>query len=223
MDCSRIASACLILGIAGACATPPGTQTRLGAEAMSSTRRIAVEIPDPGEFETPLSRGQGTALSAAAAGMLVATVIESMNDKRDDEQAERVAAHLESADCRAPLEAAFREALIGSRRFQANVSHQAYDDPDLGGYDALVRIEIEACGFRMIDSERQLLSAFVDLTLRVKTRNTRSTGWSSRQSFAGNARAFLYELESDPELVRSEFQQVLRAAGLRLASELLYP
>ena len=35
--------------------------------------------------------------------------------------------------------------------------------------------------------------------------------------------ASLIDLEKDPELVRAEFQQVLTAAGRRLASELLYP
>jgi hypothetical protein len=179
----HVPGACLALALA--CASPPGAQQRLGADAMASVKRVAVEIPDAGSTQSPLP--------------------------------------LENPDCRGPLEGALEQTLLASRRLQPRIAHEVYRDPDLVGFGALVRIEIEACGFRMVDQDRHIFSSFVDLTFRVKTSHTRSDGWKSRQSFAGNARASLLDLEANPELVRAEFRQVLRAAGRRLASELLYP
>jgi len=180
----RALGACLAL-LAAACASPPRAQQRLGAEAMVSVKRVAVEIPDAGSSQSPVP--------------------------------------LENPDCRGPLEGALEQTLLASHRLQPRIAHEAYRDSDLVGFGALVRIEIEACGFRMVDQDRRIFSSFVDLTFRVKTSHTRADGWKSRQSFAGNVRGSLLDLEANPELVRAEFRQVLIAAGRRLASELLYP
>ena len=213
---------CLALLAAG-CAPLGRPQLRLGPDAMLSVRRVAVEIPRAGEFQTPVKRGQGTGAAVAQGGALGAAIVEGMKARPQRGSGPVIATEIESPDCRGPLEDSFRDTLAASQRYQARIEHQEFSDPQLVGFGALVRIEIEACGFRLLDQDRRILSAFVDLTFRVKTSHTRGDGWKSRQSFASNGRASLVELERDPERVRAEFQQVLAAAGRRLASELLYP
>jgi hypothetical protein len=217
----RSGLACLALLAAGCATAKPSL--RLGPEAMLGVKRIAVEIPQAGEFQTPVKRGQGTGAAVAQGGPIGAAIVEGMKARPQRVGDAVIATEIESPDCRGPLEDSFRDTLAASRHYQARIEHREFSDPQLVGFGALVRIEIEACGFRLLDQDRRILSAFVDLTFRVKTSHTRSEGWKSRQSFAGNTRSSLVELERNPELVRAEFQQVLAAAGRRLASELLYP
>lgn len=190
---------------------------------MRSVKRVAIEVPPSERFELQIRRGTGTTPAVLAGGLIGGAIVETVNRSQDDAQAERVAAHLESPDCAAPIAAALQETLSASQRLRADLTRRPRTDAELAGYDALVRVEVESCGFRVLELDRQMVSAYADVTLRVKTRTTARDGWSARLSFAGNRRMHAADLERDGALVRDELQQALRSAGRHLANELLYP
>lgn len=190
-----------------------------GAVAADGPKRAVVFIEDPGTFEVLYSRAESSATGAVFFGLIGYGVEESARNSNDLKREEHVLQFIDSSDCDAVTVEALK-ARLGEKGFEVEVRHEKAGDALAGAY--AIRLDVAACGFKMIDTTRDETSAFFAAEYEVLRPGQKRSKKEDELIVTGGEQVPWGRFESDGELARSEFEAVRVKAGRRLANKLIY-
>ena len=190
-----------------------------GVQAADGPKRALVFVEDTGTFEVLYSRAESSATGAVLFGLIGYGVEESTRASNDAKREEHILQFIDSGDCEAVTLRALGERL-SEKGFEVEIRHE---QAGLAIDDAYVlRVDVAACGFKMIDTTRDEMTSFVAVEYEVLRPGQRRGKNEQELIITGDEQAPWSKFENDAELAQGEFDAVRVKAGRRLANKLIY-
>ena len=182
-------------------------------------KQVVLYIEDPGKFEVLHSRAKSTSTGAAFFG-LIGAGIEEGNRKSDDTKKETaILVHIPDDACHSYMTEAFT-ARLEEKGFEAEVVH---GKPGKSAGDSYaIRLRIDACGYRMVDTIAEEMAAYVVAQYRIYEPGEKTSGKLLELTMIGKDRRPWNDLLDDAEGAVEEFRDAKRRVGLRLANKIVY-
>ncbi len=189
------------------------------ADDATAAKQVVLHLEEPGKFEVLHSRAQSTNTGAAFFGLIGAGIEESHRHGKDEEREEAILVHIPDDACHNHLVESFTLRLE-EKGISATV---VYEKPGKNAGDAYaIRLKIDACGFRMVDTTDEDMAAYIVAQYRIYKPGEKISGKLEEVTMIGRDHrqweAFLEDFEGAVE----EFRTVKRRAGVRLANKIIY-
>ncbi len=189
------------------------------ADEAPATKRVVLHIEEPGRFEVLHSRAESTNTGAVLFGLIGAGIEESHRKGEDEEKEEAILAHIPDDACHKYLVDEFT-ARLEAEGIGAEVVHEK---PGKQAGDAyVIRLKIDACGFRMVDTRNDELAAYVVSQYRIFKPHEKIKGKLEELTMIGREHRRWEALMEDYDGAVEEFRAVKRRTGARLANKIIY-
>lgn len=179
---------------------------------------VLIYIEKEGLFEVLHSRAKTTSTGAVFFGLIGYTIEEGARNGKDTKRENEILAHIADAACRTEFEQALIDRLA-DKGYVADIAERWSDDND--GYDFSMRIRIHACGFKLVNSTSDELSAFYAARYSITPAGQKKNKMSD-MLITGTTRGSWPNLLSEPDVAVTAFESVRIKAGRRLANRLIY-
>lgn len=213
---------CLFL-ILASCG-PVHQNIKPAGDAVGKITRLAVVVPEQGEFTVFYERGKATATGAVLFGLVGAAISSAHNQSLDGKKAEILRSGIADVSCPGLFREALMKALAESKKFDnLRVFAQNPDPKEVTEFDAVATFRIKQWGFRLVErGEIEKLASFIDLEIRMTGPTGEKPLWDEHETVIGKGKYMLSEFESDPVLCRREITETAESAGYRIANTLIY-
>jgi hypothetical protein len=194
------------LAALAACA-PPALAEEAAGKAIVLHGGKAVQA------EVYFHRTEISSTGIIVAGLIGAAIEEGVKAGNDGEKTKAMLARLPEPGCNAPLLAAMMEALKAEGTY-------APQDARVAGVPTAT-IAINECGLRLVDTETQLLAAFIDFEIEYGLPGKRPQ-WTESIQFSGRGRHAYDAFLGQEGLAQQELADALKRAGVRAANKIIY-
>lgn len=189
------------------------------AEEASTGKHVLLHIEDPGKFEVLHSRAESTSTGAVFFGLIGAGIEESSRTSKDEKREEAILVHIPDDACHNHLVEEFT-ARLDAKGITTEVIQEK---PGKTAGDAyVIRLKIDACGFRMVDSTNEEMAAYVVAQYRIYKPQEKITGKLEELTMIGRDHRQWELFLADFDAAVEEFRAVKRKAGARLANKVIY-
>lgn len=189
------------------------------ASAADGPKRAVLFVEDTGTFEVLYSRAESSATGAAFFGLIGYGIEESARNSNDSEREEHILQYIDDSGCDTVTVEALRGRLL-EKGFEVEVRHEKAGGAPGDAY--AIRVDMAACGFKMIDTTRDETSAFFAAEYEVLRPGQKRGKKKDEMIVTGDEKVPWGRFESDGELASTEFEAVRIKAGRRLANKLIY-
>ena len=182
-------------------------------------KQVVLYIEDPGKFEVLHSRAKSTSTGAAFFGLIGAGIEEGHRKSDDTKKETAILSHIPDDACHSYMTGAFT-ARLEEKGFEAGVVH---GKPGKSAGDSYaIRLRIDACGYRMVDTIDEEMAAYVVAQYRIYKPGEKTSGKLLELTMIGKDRRPWNDLLSNAEGAVEEFRDAKRRVGLRLANKIVY-
>jgi hypothetical protein len=189
------------------------------ADEASTGRHVQLHIEDPGKFEVLHSRAGSTNTGAVLFGLIGAGIEESSRQGKDEKREEAILVHIPDDACHNHLVEEFT-ARLDARGISTEVINEK---PGKTAGDAyVIRLRIDACGFRMVDTTDEEMAAYVVAQYRIYKPQEKITGKLEELTLIGRDHRSWESFVADYDAAVEEFRAVKRKTGARLANKIIY-
>ena len=191
----------------------------VAADPALSSKQVALYVEDPGKFEVLHSRAKSTSTGAAFFGLIGAGIEEGTRKSDDTKKESAILAHIPDDACHSYMTDAFTARLHESG-FEPEIVHGRPGRKADDRY--VIRLKIDACGYRMIDSIDEEMAAYVTAQYRIYRPGEKTSGKLLELTMVGKNQRRWDDLLDDAEGAVEEFRDTKRRVGLRLANKIVY-
>jgi len=191
----------------------------LPSAAAANDKNVVLFIEDPGKFEVLHSRAQSTSTGAVLFGLIGAGIEEANRKDKDEEKEEAILVHIPDDACHSYLVDAFTVQLE-KKGFGVTVNHAKVGKTAGDAY--AVRLKIDACGFRIVDSIDDEVAAYVVAQYRIFKPQEKTSGKLEELTMIGRDHRPWEDFQVDFDGAVNEFRSVKSRAGTRLANKVIY-
>lgn len=179
---------------------------------------VNFSLTKSGEFDVVYHRVDPAGAGAAAGGLIGAAIQTGHQSGKDRDKLEVVRPHITLNSCGDILMASFKEKFekksISSKEM---ISGHKFKKGDL-----ILKIGIDACGFKLTNSVDKLLSSYV-LGKVVFTRKGEKTPLLKERLYLTGKKQFSFdELLNDSDQIDLRLEKILSKAGKRIANKIIY-
>lgn len=194
------------------------------ADAGAKVKRLAVVIPEEGEFTVYYERAKATATGAVLFGLIGAAVSSAHNQSLDNKKAEALRTGLTDVSCLGLFRDTLRKTLEDSKRFDdVRVFGKEPDSKERSQFDAVATFRIREWGFRLVErGPTDKVASFIDLEIRMVEPAGDKVLWDEHDTVIGKGKHLLSEFEGDPALCGREVAETAQNAGYKVATTLIY-
>lgn len=207
-----------LIFVAPAFSTEPETQS-IAAGRTSTERHVVLHIENPGKFEVLHSRAQSTGTGAVLFGLIGAGIEESSRKSKDVEKESAILVHIPDDACQSYLVDAFTE---GLEKNGFDVTVVDGKPGKSSGESYVIRLKIDACGYRMVDTINEEMAAYLTAQYRIFKPQEKISGELLELTIIGREHRNWNDLTADFDSAVEEFRDVKRRVGKRLANKLIY-
>ena len=175
---------------------------------------IGLNFTNNGEFEVLHSRATATGTGAAVAGLVGAMIESGIESSKDAKREQELIPQLKTTNCASDLTAGFQKIVERNGNYQL-----AADSKEA---DVTLNVKVRSCGFRVVDTNRVLLSSYVELNYDFSDEKRNTNKQDQYIYMTGKKRFSWEEIKSNKETANREFESALFRAGKRLANKFLY-
>ena len=186
---------------------------------VAAENHVVLHLEKPGKFEVLYSRAQSTSTGAVLFGLIGAGIEESSRKSNDEEKESVVLAHIPDDACHSYLIEAFTEELE-ERGFGVTVVEGKPGKSS--GESSVIRLKIDACGYRMVDTINEEMAAYLTAQYRIFKPQEKLQGELLELTIIGRNHRTWDDLTADFDSAVEEFRDVKRRVGKRLANKLVY-
>ncbi|MGA3115370.1 MAG: hypothetical protein ABSF90_13180 [Syntrophobacteraceae bacterium] len=211
--------ACLFLAACG----PVNQAVRSTPVEINKIQKLAVVIPQEGEFTVIDERAKATATPAFLFGLTGAIVASAYNQHMDSEKAKAMSGQMTRLSCRSIFIESFQTALSEYNRFTDAVflDHELKAE-DVKSYDAVVSFEILSWGLRVVErSQGDLLKPFLEIHAQLVDAKGNKL-WDETDVLVGHGQSSLANYQYDHELFNKDMEEAIQDAGRKMAVSLIY-
>ena len=189
------------------------------ADEASTGKHVRLHIEDPGKFEVLHSRAESTSTGAVLFGIIGAGIEESSRASKDEVREDAILVHIPDDACHNHLVEEFT-ARLDAKGITTEVINEK---PGKTAGDAyVIRLKIDACGFRMVDTTSEEMAAYVVAQYRIYKPQEKITGKLEELTMIGRDHRVWEAFLADYDAAVAEFRAVKRKAGTRLANKVIY-
>lgn len=181
--------------------------------------QILLEISKEGSFEVLYDRATSTATGAVLFGLVGAAIEEGVDQSNDKAKENQVLPHLDSPSCSTALLVAMQDTFSKDASYELVLPAGDAGDTTI---PLALKITINSCGFRIVNSTNKTVSAYADVKMELSQRDVKEPVEEEKILVHGGQRVSFTELISQPELINSEFTSVLQKAGKRVANKVIF-
>jgi hypothetical protein len=194
------------------------------AEDIRSLKRIAVVIPNDGEFAVFFDRATATTAPAVLFGLVGAAIASAHNESRDMEKVTALNSHLANFSGRSTFTDAFSQTLKNSgRQTDIQLFEKVPDESQTNNFDAVLTFNIKNWGLRLANRDEARLAPFIELETTLIRARDNQTLWNMHDTFLGQKRSHFAEYKEDGPMLRNEIKETIANAGARMATRIIYP
>jgi len=194
------------------------------ADDIRSLKRIAVVIPNDGEFIVLLDRATATPAPAVLFGLVGAAIASAHNASRDTEKMTALNPHLTDFSARATFAETFGQTLnVSGRQNNVYLLEAPPDDNESKNFDAVLTFNILTWGLRLPNRDEERLAPFIELETTLRRSSDNQTLWDMHDTFLGQKRTFFSDYKEDAPMLRKELKETVANAGARMATKIIYP
>jgi hypothetical protein len=189
------------------------------ADEAGTDKHVRLHIEKPGKFEVLHSRAESTSTGAVLFGIIGAGIEESSRQGKDEKREEAILVHIPDDACHNHLVEEFT-ARLDAKGITTEVINEK---PGKTAGDAyVIRLRIDACGFRMVDSTDAEMAAYVVAQYRIYKPQEKISGKLEELTLIGRDHRVWEAFLADYDTAVEEFRSVKRKAGARLANKVIY-
>ena len=188
-------------------------------ERVAEDRHVVLHVEEPGKFEVLHSRARSTSTGAVLFGLIGAGIEESARKSDDEEKESAVLAHIPDDACHSYLIDTFTKELE-ERGFAVTVVEGKPGKSS--GESYVIRLKIDACGYRMVDTINEEMAAYVTAQYRIFRPQEELKGKLLELTIISRNQRTWDDLTADFDSAVEEFRDVKRRVGTRLANKLVY-
>lgn len=194
------------------------------ADAVGRMKRLAVVVPEEGEFTVYYERAKATATGVFMFGLVGAAVSSAYNQSLDNKKAESLRLGVAGVSCSGLFRDELRKTLVDSKRFDdVRIFDKAPDPKEMSNFDAVATFRIQQWGFRLVErGEMEKVASFIDLEIRMEKSGGGTALWDQHDTVIGKGKYLLSEFEGDPALCQREIAETAVGAGYKMATTLVY-
>lgn len=182
-------------------------------------KHVQLHIESPGKFEVLHSRAESTSTGAVLFGIIGAGIEESSRTSKDEKREDAILVHIPDDACHNHLVEEFT-ARLDAKGITTEVIEEK---PGKTAGDAyVIRLKIDACGFRMVDTTSEEMAAYVVAQYRIYKPQEKITGKLEELTMIGRDHRVWEAFLADYDAAVAEFRAVKRKAGARLANKVIY-
>ena len=189
------------------------------ADEAGTGKHVRLYIEDAGKFEVLHSRAESTSTGAVFFGLIGAGIEESSRYNKDEKREEAILAHIPDDACHNHLVEEFT-ARLEARGIGTEVIHEK--PGKTAGDSYVVRLKIDACGFRMVDSTDAEMAAYVVAQYRIYRPGEKISGKLEELTLIGRDHRSWESFVAEYDTAVEEFRAVKRKTGARLANKIIY-
>jgi hypothetical protein len=194
------------------------------AEDIRGLKRIAVVIPNDGEFVVLFDRATATTAPAVLFGLVGAAIASAHNQSRDMEKVTALNPHLANLSGRTTFTDAFSQTLKNSaRQTDIQLFEKVPDESQTKNFDAVLTFDIRTWGLRLANRDDERLAPFIELETTLIRARDNQTLWNMHDTFLGQKRSYFAEYKEDGPMLRNEMKEAIGNAGARMANKIIYP
>jgi hypothetical protein len=191
---------------------------------IQSLKRIAVLVPNDGEFVVLLDRATATPAPAVLFGLVGAAIASAHNASRDKEKMTLLKPDLADFSARATFTEAFVQTLQASgRRNDVYLLEATPDNKESKNFDAVLTFNVLSWGLRLPNRDDERLAPFIELEITMNRYSDNQTLWNMHDTFLGQKRSYFSEYKDDGSMLRKELRETVANAGARMATKIIYP
>ncbi|MFL0801098.1 MAG: hypothetical protein K6L80_11645 [Agarilytica sp.] len=183
-----------------------------------SKETINYALSKPGEFDIVFHRVDPAGAGAAAAGLIGAAIQTSHQNGKDKEKLEEIRPHITLDSCGDVLFDTFK-AKIDKKSIPAK-EITASDSFKKG--DLILKIGIDACGFKLTNSVDRLMSSYVLGKMVLKRKGQKGALIKERLYLTGKQQFSFEKLLEESDQINTRIEKILKKAGKRVANKIIY-
>lgn len=176
---------------------------------------IAIVFEDEGKVDVLYHRAMSTSTGAVIGGLIGAAVEEGVRDGKDDKKLALILPHLRDPVCTKQFLLALTEKLEAGG-YQPMYSEDSQSSP------LILQIDIDSCGFKMVNTSTQKVSAFISFEAKLMSVKKREPELEEKFYLNSKEHYQFEELVATSEKIQPEFDLALEKAGRRLANKIIY-
>ena len=182
-------------------------------------RNVVVFLEDPGKFEVLYSRAESSATGAVLFGLIGYGVEESTRNSNDTKREEAIEPALGDITCDQFVVDALTSRLE-EKGYAVEVREEKAPRSASDGY--VIRVDIVACGFRMINTTSDEVSSFFAANYEVLKPGQVRSKKMEEMIVTGSEKASWETYLNNRDMADSEFDAALIKGGRRIANKLIY-
>ena len=191
----------------------------ISGNAQEPEKHVVLHIEDEGKFEVLHSRAESTSTGAVLFGLIGAGIEEGHRSSEDTKREEAILVHIPDDACHSYLIEEFT-AKMEAKGFGVSV---VFDKAGRNSGDSyVVRLKIDACGYRMVDTIDKEMAAYITAQYLIFKPQQKITGKLEEVMLVGREQRTWETWMSEFEAAVYEFRDTKKRAGGRLANKVIY-
>ncbi len=179
---------------------------------------INYSITKLGEFDIVYHRVDPTGAGVAAAGMIGAAIQAGHQAGKDKKKLEEVLPHITLDSCGDIIFDAFKDKIDKKSILSKMISKGVKFEKG----DLILKIGIDACGFKLTNSVDKLLSSYVLGKMVLTKKGNKKPLIKERLYLTGKQQFSFGQLLKESNQINSRLEKVLKKAGRRVANKIIY-
>lgn len=201
---------------------PVHKSVRPTTENINKIKSLALIVPTEPNFTVIYDRAKATNAAALFFGLLGAAVASAHNEALDNKKAELISSYLDKVSCRSIFLESLHKALNSAGRFtEIKIFDKELESRNIF-QDAVVTFRIQNWGIRLADRERDHMSAFIELEIKMIQTQNNQVLWDEHEVVLGQGRHPFGSYQKNKELLQSDLKVTCEEAGSRMANILIY-
>ncbi len=201
---------------------PVHNSIRPTTETMNKIQSLALIVPPAPNFTVIYERAKATNAPAVFFGFIGAAIASGHNESLDNKKAELLSPYLDTFSCRSIFLESLQKTLNWTDRFtEIKVLDKEFESKDVL-QDALVTLYIPNWGIRLVNREKNEMTAFVELEIKMIRIEDGEVLWDDRELVMGQRGCPFRSYQKNKELLRNDLNKTCKDAGSRIANMLIY-
>lgn len=178
----------------------------------ADVKKLNVGVSKEGKFEVFYSRAKSNTTGAALAGLIGAAIQSSAESSNDNAKTQALLAKIQDSSCSSRLLETLQEKLA-EKDYQVDLTDEK-SPPNLD-------INIEYCGFKMVNTQTYLMSPFIRLEIKYSGED-KADKFDELILITGKKELSYGVLSDADSEIEADFADVLHKAGKRIANKIIY-
>lgn len=184
---------------------------------FESNPTLGIIITKNSDFDVLYHRAESTATGAVFLGLVGAGIEEGVRGGKDTAKKKQLLEFLDEPSCKAVFVNSFTTKLTNK-----NYRVVELDRSKKSTVDYMLEVKIDACGFKMTNSNTRLMSAFMSIRTVLKDRDGDDLGLDKSFLIVSKTERTFESFLKNTEFIVSDFEYVQKKAGKRLANKIIY-